>query len=723
MGSGYGGIAWLTMPSRKVATTSAAKAATGSGRDAQPSAAPYQDFTDLDGFVALPRVTALAASPDGRRVVVAVQQPDQDRAKYVSALWEVDPEGKAEPRRLTFSAKGESAPRFAADGSLLFHSSRPDPENEDASGKTAIWRLPEHGEARVVAQAPGGLSLAGVATDGTVLASTTVVAGGSLTRDAETRKALKDGGMTAILHTGMPVRYWDHEVGDTSPRWVLVDGDETTQRESRVRDLTPGADTVALLNAGADLSPDGTLVATTWKRRIRRGETADSVVLLDLSGPRPRRRTLLRQTEPGGYGGLRFSPDGRWLALVRATASTPTDTSYDFLEVHPVAGGDPVAVDVGDLTVGEAVWAPDGRSLYVCGDLHSRGAILEVDPATGLVRRTLADDASYSSLQVTDQHVFALRSTVAEPAHPVRLTRGRTVRSTRLLAPGQIAGLPGRMEWVSTQVEDVDGGGAMVTVGGWLCTPRSASRTAPAPLMVWVHGGPHTSYNSWSWRWCPWLAVARGYAVLLPDPAMSTGYGHAGLNRAWPRLADRVWTEVEALADHVLRRPTLDGERTALLGASFGGFMTNWIAGHTERFKAIVTHAGLYALDQQHATTDAAASKTRTHRTPAELPDWYARYSPHHHVGRITTPMLLTHGNKDYRVPVSEALRMWWDLVSGWPGTPASMPHRFLQLTSENHWVLSPTNALVWNQTVLDFCDHHVRGTGTSVEQIAFPTP
>lgn len=675
--------------------------------------AGFSDFTDIADFVALPRITSLAVSPDGTRVVAAVQQPDEHGSKYVSALWQLDPEGKAGPRRLTFSVKGESAPRFAPDGSLLFTSARPDTEAEqrghaNSDQKSAIWRLPEHGEAQLIADAPGGLGISGIATDGTVLAAGSVLPGGQLDGDADARKRRKDRGVTAILHTGMPIRYWDHEIDDASPRlFVTRPAAATTSwdasRPGELTDLATDADTVALLNASADLSPDGRTVATTWTRRDRRGQSITSLALIDTT--RRRRTLLLRGSSAHGYAHPLFSPDGRTLAVTRVTTSTPTDTSYDFLELHPLAGGDPVHVDLGDLTIGDYLWSADGETLYVSGDLHSRGAIHAIDPRTGRVRKTIADDAVYSSLNVSADgtYLFALRSTIDSPPTPVRLTLRRRSEPRVLLAPGTVGAVPGSLEWVST---DIDG----LTIGGWLCTPHTATAKKPAPLMVWIHGGPHGSYNSWSWRWCPWLAVARGYAVLMPDPAMSTGYGHAGLNRGWPRLPDVVWREVEALADHVLQRTTVDHTRTALLGASFGGFMTNWIAGHTTRFKAIVTHAGLYALDQQHPTTDAAAHKVRVHRTPDDLPQWYSKYSPHHHAHNISTPMLVTHGNKDYRVPISEALRLWWDLVSGFPGKPQDLPHRFLQFTTENHWVLSPANSQVWNETVLGFVDQHVLG-------------
>jgi dipeptidyl aminopeptidase/acylaminoacyl peptidase len=559
----------------------------------------------------------------------------------------------------------------------------------------------------VLADAPGGLGIAAIADDGTVLATTSVLAGGTLADDADARKSRKDHGITAIWHTGMPIRYWDHEVGDVSPRLVLV------RAGADPVDLTPDADTVALQGASADLSGDGALVATTWTRRTRHGQSVTGLALIDTRTRR--RRRFLRGTASDGYRDPKFSPDGRTIALTRYTTSTPADTSYEFLELHPTAGGDPVRVDVGDLTMSEYVWAPDGRTLYVAGDLHSRGAVLAVDPRTGRIRHTLADDAAYSCLRPSPdgRHVYALRSAVDSPATPVRLPASGRGEPHPVPAPGRIGALPGRLEWISTTVDGQQ-------VGGWLCTPDGASAKRPAPLMLWVHGGPHGSYNSWSWRWCPWIFVARGYAVLLPDPAMSTGYGHAGLNRGWPRRPEVVWSEVQALTDHALRRRTLDAGRTALLGASFGGFMTNWIAGQTDRFRAIVTHAGIYAPDQQHVTTDAAAHKVRVHRTAADDPQWYESASPNLRAAHIVTPMLVTHGVRDYRVPVSEALRLWWDLVSHWPGRPQDMPHRLLQFTSENHWILAPNNARVWNRTVLGFCDQHVRGRDPLPEALPY---
>lgn len=688
----------------------------------------FTDFSDVEGLLRLPRLASLAALPGGR-VVAAFQEADEHGARTPSALWELDPTGTEPARRLTRSEKGESGPRPGPDGSVLFTSARPDPDGDSFEDKPRIWRLPASGEAELVAAAPGGLELLAVADDGTMLAATQVLPGGTLEDDAERRSARKDAKRTTIWHTGMPIRQWDHEIGDQERHLLLV------SPAGKLDDLTPGAGTVALTSASADLSPDAQTVATSWTRRIAGGETRSDLVLLDVASGE--RTVLLEADDEAQYSSPSFSPDGTRLALLRSTLSTPTDTSYDRLEIHTLAvarrdGGDHagdgivstghVTAELGDLTLTDLAWS-DAATLLVAGDLHSSGAVLTVDATTGSAH-TLADGGVFSSLSPAPRGsragdgggelagtVHALRSDVGTPPRPVRITADGTI--AELPAPGAVGALPGTLEWVST---DVDG----IEVGGWLCVPASASAAEPAPVMLWIHGGPHGSYNAWSWRWCPWFAVEAGWAVLMPDPAMSTGYGDEGLNRGWPRRPDVVFHECESLLDAVLDRTELDGTRTAMLGASFGGFMANWIAGHTDRFDAIVSHAGLWALPQQHRTTDAAASKMRVHGHEDEDPDWYRAFSPHHEVDAITTPMLITHGNRDYRVPVSEALRLWWDLASTWDGAPEDLPHRFLQLTSENHWVLTPSNAVVWNRAVLAFCDEHVLGGPSADEAITW---
>ena len=243
------------------------------------------------------------------------------------------------------------------------------------------------------------------------------------------------------------------------------------------------------------------------------------------------------------------------------------------------------------------------------------------------------------------------------------------------------------------------------TVRGWLVLPDGASAQAKAPLLLWVHGGPVSSWNTWSWRWNPWLMAARGYAVLLPDPALSTGYGHDFIAEATGCGATIRSPMSWRSPTWRLRRPEIDADRTAMMGGSFGGYMANWIAGHTDRFAGIVSVTpGSGRLTRCSAPPTASFYWRREFGKPESQPERYAANSPHLHVDAITTPMLIIHGDKDYRVPVGEALRLWTDLIS------RGKDVKFLYFPDENHWILKPGDAIVWYETVLAFLAEHVLG-------------
>ncbi|MGH8890583.1 MAG: alpha/beta hydrolase family protein, partial [Acidothermaceae bacterium] len=267
-----------------------------------------------------------------------------------------------------------------------------------------------------------------------------------------------------------------------------------------------------------------------------------------------------------------------------------------------------------------------------------------------------------------------------------------------LLAPGQVGGLPGRL----TEVEATAPDGAQIRA--WLVLPEQASAQQPVPLVLWVHGGPLMSWNGWSWRWNPWLMAAHGFAVLLPDPGLSQGYGDPFIQRAWGKWGAVPFDDLMAITDVAVALPEIDATKTAAMGGSYGGYMANWIAGHTDRFSAIVTHASLWTLEAFTGATDHPRSWEREWGHPLENPERYEFNDPSRHLMAIRTPMLVVHGDKDYRVPIGEGLRLWSDLVR------QGIDAKFLYFPDENHWVLKPGNARVWYQTVLAFLDHHVCG-------------
>jgi dipeptidyl aminopeptidase/acylaminoacyl peptidase len=654
-------------------------------------------FHDLAAFTALPRCSGLVLSPDGTRLVVGVTTLDAEGTRHHTALWEVDPEGARPARRLTRGGSDEHDAAFTPDGDLLFLASRSAPGGTDDDPPTALWCLPARGgEARPVGTRPGGLSGPVVARRaGTVVCSSATLPGARTGDDDAARRAARSTAkVRAILYEGGPVRYWDHDLGPDRPR-LLAGAPPDTDEAVTWTDLTPDPGG-ALEQAAYDVTPDGSTVVTTWRVDEPFGASRRVLVALGLSAPGAAgtRRVLLDDPGHTVDGPVAVSPDGRWVACLRTRRTSATEPPDMRCLVVPVGGGDARDVAPGwDRWVTAVAWTPDSAALVVTADDTGRAPLFGVDLATGAVTRFTTDDGAYSDPVVgPDGTVYALRAAIDAPPAPVRLDPDGPVPLT---APGAAPALPGALTEVTATAADG------TPLRAWLVLPDGASATAPAPLLLWIHGGPLSSWNGWHWRWNPWVMAAHGYAVLLPDPALSTGYGRAFVRRGWGRWGAEPYTDVLALTDAAERRAEIDAGRTAAMGGSFGGYLANWVAGHTDRFAAVVTHASLWALDQFVATTD-----TPDYWRRELTPQVGAEYSPHRFADAIGTPMLVIHGDRDHRVPVGEALRLWSDLLSRCPGR---VPHKFLYFPDENHWVLHPAHARLWYATVLAFLDHHVR--------------
>ena len=672
---------------------------------------------DLPEYVTIPRVTALALAPDGSWLAAVVQTVGGEPPKYLSSIWRIDTAGETEPVRLTRGAEGEASPEFLSDGSLLFASRRPDPgagkDKKGGQDQAAVWLLPAAGEAYQVAAPGGGVGgLAAASGARAFVYSADVFPGVKDTeQDAARRKARADAGVSALLHEpGALLRYWDHDLGPETVRLLVpaesaLSGQPVAGEGTEARDLTPEAGR-ALDEQDFELAPDGSFVVTGWRVPEAAGQLRDEIVVADVATGE--RRTLLG--EPGrDYSAPRISPDGTMVTALREEHDTYDRPGELTLVVASLAAAGQADGPAGarDLLAGfdrrpaSVAWAPDSQSVYFTADDNGRCPVFRVPVDGGAPEQLTTDDAAYGSLCPAPDGscLYALRNAVDSPPAPVRITLGaESGRVERLRSPGGEVELPGTVTEVETTVADG------TRIRGWLVLPADASAEKPAPLVLWVHGGPVSSWNTWSWRWNPWLLAARGYAVLMPDPALSTGYGHQMIVRGYDDWAGVTFDDVMAITDAVIERPDIDGDRTAMMGGSYGGYMANWIAGHTDRFKAIVSHAGLWALDQMFGTTDGPPYWRRHFGDPRTQPERYLASSPHLHAQKIVTPMLVSHGDKDYRVPVGEALRLWWDLMF------ASAPAKFLYFPDENHWVLKPGDAQVWYATVLAFLAEHVLG-------------
>jgi len=710
---------------------------------------PTHPFASLDDYIAQPRVEGVALSPDGSRAVLTIATLQRDGTGYERALWVVPADGGGTPVRLTRSAKGETGAAFTPAGDVLFISARPDAEASDDGGQAQLWLLPVGGgEARALTGLAGGVDgIAAIAEESGLIVLEAKLLPGADTLEAEAAlRARRDKKkISAILHEHSPVRFWDHDLGPAEPHLLALEYvglvDELPARAEaadapdapdapgapgaadaagpaqpapgapdekevpypahlpRPRDLTPRPGRSADA-AGAALTPDGgTLIAAMRVPEARGGRFR--LVSIDVATGV---HTTILDDPAADLESPVISHDGATLAYLRfetGSPAGPTDvevwaSALDGTGARRLVGG-------WDHWASSLAFDADDTALVATADSRGRAPIFRLPLDGSAAEQLTHDDFAYTSVSVdrATGALLALRSSWVAPPHAVRIERGPdgSTSVTPLASPVSLPTVPGTITEIETVAED----GAAVR--GWLMLPEGASEAAPAPLLLWIHGGPLNSWNAWSWRWSPALAVARGYAVLLPDPALSTGYGLAFIARGWNSWGGKPYSDLMRITDATIARADIDETRTAAMGGSFGGYMANWVAGNTDRFRAIVTHASLWALDQFAGTTDNSEYWQRIF-----TPEAMAANSPHQHVARIGTPMLVIHGDRDYRVPIGESLRLWSELAEHHAAADGTSIHRFLYFPDENHWVLKPQHAVIWYQTVFAFLDQHVRG-------------
>jgi dipeptidyl aminopeptidase/acylaminoacyl peptidase len=654
-------------------------------------------FGDLSQYVGVPRVIGLALSPDGETLVADVHMLSPDGKRFVTSLWRIDTAGGA-PVRLTRSAQDECAAGFLPDGSVLFTAKRADPEaQKDDPGPDGpgLWSLPAaSGEALLLAAPPAGVGRVAVARDtGTIVFAAKVLPrANDLAEDAKMRKARKDAAITAILHEVTQIRDWDHQLGPDAPRlFALTPPAASSADRPEPRDVTGDA---GFAVGEYDVTSDGATIAAAWEVELPEGDYRSDLVAVDVATGK--RMTLA--ADPGfSYLTPRISPDGHWVIATRWTHGDQDTASSNGLWLQPLdgaAGRDPLP-DF-DLWPESPVWSHDSSLVYFVADQLGHSPVFQLEIATGAVTRLTGDHGAYMRVQAApDGTVYALRFAIDSPTLPVRLeSHTPDQQPTFLASPGEGIELPGR--WEDVVVAAADG----TPIHARLVLPETQD---PAPLLLFIHGGPHMSWIGWSWRWNPWVLARQGYAVLMPDPGLSSGYGQAFHQRGWGDWGGLPFSDLMTVTDAVAARPDIDETRTAALGGSFGGYMANWVATHTDRFKAIVSHAGLWQLELR-LTSDANFFSRREFGHALEQPERWERSSPHRYAANLRTPMLVIHGDKDYRVPIGNALWQWYDLKRH------NIDAKFLYFPDENHWISTPQALALWYETVTAFLANKVLG-------------
>lgn len=668
--------------------------------------------TTLSQLLDAPRIGSITVSRD--RILATVQQLKHDGSGYVNQLWDVTDT----PVQLTNADASVSAVAPSDDGRIFFLSSRDavaaDPDAPSEAG-AKLWVLPVMGEPYVVAQRTWGYQGLKVVERHLVVTMQWHTAATSENEHEELAKTRDEAKVSGVLYTQFPTRSWDQDLPHGRTVLAVAPLPDPGAEPDFVRIELPEGQLEHW-----EVTPDGTrALVTITQQRGNTPETVQTSVVYRIDLGTGEATELLASTPQTEYSGGAISPDGTRAAI---SVSTPWREGVNLSVAAAI-----MDMDSGQLT---PLWpqlnrwvAPEwltDTTLLATTDDEGAGAIYVgglTDPAPQRVTPAIdtwqpnehLEDARFYGPVATDPAmntdtavmVYAVASGIAASPQLVKFklnpSEPKVIDPAVVDTPAPALVSPGQLTTVSTAVDDG------TTVRSWLRLPDGEG---PFPMVVFVHGGPWGSWNAWTYRWSPDPFVAAGYAVLLPDPAISTGYGQAMIERGNQQLGGTPYTDLLSLIDTAEQRDDIDAAKTALAGGSYGGYMANWVAGHTgDRFRCIITHASLWDTEAMGQTTDNATWDR------AMAPQ--AHYSPHRFAHDIAVPMLVIHGDKDYRVPIGQAQQLWHALHTVTPpitDTTGATAHRYLYFPDEGHWILGRGNAEVWYKVFCQFLDTHVRG-------------
>lgn len=736
-----------------------AQAPVGQADVAQPSKRPMQ-FEDLQK---MRRLGDLTLSPDGRWVMFSVTDVDLSQNRKTSHLWVV-PTGEgsrpAEEKPITSSMAGESRGRFSPDGKqVAFISAREGgPQIYLADFDEKSGNL---GAATKLTAAAMGVDGAMWSPDGqSILYASSVypecAAGPHQEQcNADRQHAEVNSKVKAQIFTHLLYRHWNAFTGDTHSHLFLqpVSGGAT-------RDLTPGDphDVPPFALGGPDayaFSPDGKELAFEENLDPMPAiSTHVDIWTLDLTNPNA--RPVKISTSAGGNFSPAYSSDGKWIAW-RSQARAGYESDKFRLVVYDRAAKQIREVlPKFDRWVDEFVWAPDSQSIYLTSGHEGEEPLLHTTLDGKLTRMTALGE--FGDLHVTPDGMalLATRMTVRMPGEVESVdlsnvdlsnqaaNQAGEEASTGTAAPQPVqdarAGRPGSaaprrrnaLLWTDASahfprrqlthlnaavLQQIDlpemehywfPGAGRRLVEGFVVKPPGFDATKKYPVKFLIHGGPEGAWgDSWSYRWNPELFATDGYVVVMVNPRGSTGYGQAftdGVNGDW---GGKPYIDLMRGLDAAeLRYPFIDKARECALGASYGGYMANWILGHTDRFKCIVSHDGMFNPESVYGTTEELwFNEWEFKGTPWSNRLNYRRWSPMLAETRFKTPTLVVHGQLDYRLDVSEGLQLFTTLQR------MNVPSKMLYFPDEGHWVQKPQNSQLWYKTVNEWCD---RWTSTS---------
>jgi dipeptidyl aminopeptidase/acylaminoacyl peptidase len=667
---------------------------------AQP--AVKRPFT-FENMMSLRRIGGPVVSPDGKWVLFSAVDVDLQENKRTPHLWVV-PLAGGDPRQLPSTPAGENGGRWSPDGkSYLYISSTEGGSQVWVRGFDAATGMPSGVPKKITSistEADGAIW----SPDGKNIVFTSDVYPGCMDDacNKSSDEAQANSKVKAMVFEHLLFRHWNHYNSAKRSHLFVVPAEGGV-----ARDLTRGEHDVPPFSLGGQdfyaISPDGQEVAFTsnWDK-VGATSTNNDIFIVPITGGDPKKIS----TSPGSDSTPVYSPDGKWLAWRMQKRAGYESDRFRLVVYDRKTGQIKNLTEDFDQWVESYAWAPDSKFIYFSSEDKGEAPIYWLDVQAAIAASASPGPGSSKAVREVTRGVNDDLSVTAD---------GKTLVFTRLSAqaPNEVYKLAiggkqaeqlshlndGVLANVAMQpVEPFWFAGAGGTkVQGFLLKPPNFDKDKKYPVKFLIHGGPQGQWgDEWSYRWNAELFAADGYVVIMINPRGSTGYGQAfidGINGDW---GGKPYIDLMNGLDYAEKTyPFIDKDRECALGASYGGYMIDWILGHTNRFKCLVSHDGMFNTESAYGTTEELwFPEWEFKGTPWANREGYRKWSPHLFATQFKTPTLVVHGQFDYRLDVSEGFQLFTTLQR------LGVPSRMLYFPDEGHWVLKPQNSQLWYKTV-----------------------
>jgi dipeptidyl aminopeptidase/acylaminoacyl peptidase len=687
-----------------------------------PIAAAAKRPMTLDDLFKFKRVSDPQVSPDGTQVVYTVAEiMDVAGNKTKSNLWLAATDGKTPPRQLTTTEKKDSHPRWSLDGKkILFQSNR-------SGDATQLWIIDlTGGEANQLTTISTGAETGIWSRDGKRIAFVSGVYAENSTKpfaesdklNKEKAEKIEKNPVKAKVHTRLFYRHWDSYVEDKREHIFVMDIEEKAhglQAVGSPRDVTPGDrdayPTSTTFSVGDDFtfSPDGQfIVFTAVPAKGEAWSTNHDICRVSVNNTSTEWENLTKDN-PAADCSPQFSPDGKMLAYRRQKKAGYEADKWELCVVACDLAGNSVGSARSitaqfDRSVDEFCWTKSHGLVFVCDEAASKPLyFVSVNDTVGPVR--LPVEGMCGSPSCGNQMGMAFTNArLTRPAEIFgNVSSGPEVFNISKANDALLAEMDlSRPESVTVKGANVD------PMQMWILKPPGFDASKKWPVAYLVHGGPQGAWeDGWSFRWCPELWAAQGYVVALPNPRGSTGFGQKYVDEITGDWGGKCYEDLMKGADYIESLPYVDKNRIGAAGASFGGYMMDWFATQTPRFKCLISHCSVYNFESEYTTTDELWFDEWEHGGPpwGKNRESYEKHSPHRfaaNLGKFKTPMLLIQNDLDFRCPVGQGIELFSALQR------QGVPSKLINFPDEGHWVLKPANSKFWHEEVFAWMTKYV---------------